>query len=108
MFPMPPSVSVLGVVTASHHSATQTGPKVDPGVTHGDALVANSRTWYGDGCQIVEVVTGLGAHGLLDNTSSPHIAGYSYYSVVFGSDVGEGLLYRSTHIDLGEMALVLL
>ncbi len=81
---------------------------MDPGVTHGDALVANSRTWYGDGCQIVEVVTGLGAHGLLDNTSSPHIAGYSYYSVVFGSDVGDGLRDRPTDLDLGETALGLL
>lgn len=81
---------------------------MDPVVTHGDALVANSGTWIGDGCQIVKVLTGLSAHGFLDNTSSPHVAGYSYYSVVFGSDVGEGLLYRSTHIDLGEMALVLL
>lgn len=81
---------------------------MDPVVTHGDTLVANGGTWFGDGGQIVEVVTGLSAHGLLDNTSSPQIAGYSYHSVVFGSDVGESLLYRSTHIDLGEMALVLL
>lgn len=108
LLPMPPSVSVLRVVAAAHHSATQTGPQVDPVVTHGDTLVANGGTWFGDGGQIVEVVTGLSAHGLLDNTSSPQIAGYSYYSVVFGSDVGESLLYRSTHIDLGEMALVLL
>ncbi len=108
LLPMSPSVSVLRVVAAAHHSATQTGPQVDPGVTHGDTLVANSGTWQGDGGQIVEVVTGLSAHGLLDDTSSPHIAGYSYHLVVFGSDVVEGLLYRSTHINLGEMALVLL
>ena len=72
LFPMPPSVSVLGVVAAAHHSATQTGPQVDPVVTHGDTLVANGGTWFGDSGQIVEVVTGLSAHGLPDNTSSPH------------------------------------
>lgn len=87
LLPMPSSVSVLGVVAAAHHSATQTGPKVDPGVTHGNTLVANSGTWQGDFGQIVEVVTGFGAHGLLDDTSSPHVAGYSITRLFSGQMV---------------------
>ena len=107
LLPMAPSVSVLGVVAAAHHSATQTGPKVDPGVTHGDTLVANSGTRFGDGCQIVQVVAGFGAHAPLIIRVARTLRA-TRICRSFGSDAGEGQFDRPTHIDLGEMALVLL
>jgi hypothetical protein len=62
LFPVPTGMSILGVVTAAHLSAPETGPKMDPGVTLGDTLIAYGGTGLGHGRQIVKVITGSSAH----------------------------------------------